>query len=172
MKIIRKSHVQHLGGLSNINIQSVLSSGKFPPIFLNHLFSLGSVLPGEVLIDDYYAIQLYPPDSCIFPNTFYFLVLLYHVLRDTYPVFVHSTTQPFQWVYCYNHIINVPEPQLQFYSSSLCACSWIFSKNTIQFLTFYVAYNFILFPQELALLEFWSLSFLPLLFLFWMKVLS
>lgn len=86
-------------------------------------------------------------------------------LRDTYPVFVYSTTQPFLWVYSYNHIINVPEPQLQFHSNSLCICPWTFSRNTIQFLTFYVAYNFILFPQELALLlEFWCLSFLPLLF--------
>lgn len=66
MKIICKCHVQHLGGLSNINIQSVLSSGKFPPVYLNHLFSLGSFLPGEFLIDDYYAIRLYPSDFVFF----------------------------------------------------------------------------------------------------------
>lgn len=89
-------------------------------------------------------------------------------LRDTYPVIVYSTTQPFQWVYSYNHIINFPELQIQFHSSSLCACSWTFSKNTIPFLTFYVALISYCFLRNWLFLSFGAF-FLPLLFLFWMR---
>lgn len=125
-EFVHKRHAQYLGGLSHVSTTPVLCPERRKPSLLSALFSPES--PNRWLLR-------HPALSSRF---LYFPCSPAPLFRDYISQFIKSifylSIQQFSGCIS-NRIINTPEAQLQFHSSSLCICSQTFSKETIQFLT-------------------------------------